>query len=212
MRVRADAQHQHVEGRHPAVVAGTRGRGQLLRVRRSGGVDVDVRPVRGRHGMHPRRVERHPVEQRSTGLGDVPLGVALGQEPLVAPPQVEPRPVDRVPRGRRTERREQAVAVAAAGQHDRGGATRGLGVHDPGDEPGRGGLGHQLLVAVDDQLRGAHLAAFLAGAFFAAGLAAGAVSTTVSTSASTTVSTTVSGAVVAASSSSRSRPNLSAVA
>src|SRR5262249_44890000 len=98
-------------------------------------------------------------------LGVVPLGVALGQEPLVAPPQVDPAPVDGVPGGSGGERGQQAVAVAPAGQHDRGGAAGGLGVHDLGDQPGRRGLGHQLLVAVYDELWGAHFAAFFAGCF-----------------------------------------------
>ena len=42
------------------------------------------------------------------GLGDVALRVALGQEPLVAPPQVQPRPVHRVP-GRRRRRGRRAA-------------------------------------------------------------------------------------------------------
>ncbi len=109
--------------------------------------------------MHALRIQRHRVEERLARLGDVALGVALGQEPLVAPPQVQAPPVDRVPRGRGGERGQQAVAVAPAGQHDGGVAGGGLGVDDLGDQPRGGGLGHQFLVAVDDELRCAHLAA-----------------------------------------------------
>ncbi len=134
--------------------------------------------------MHPRRVERDGVQQLGAGLDGVAVRVGGGHEALVAPPEVQTRPVDRVARRGGGDRGQQGVAVAAAGEHHRGGAAGGLGVHDPGDQPGCGRLGHQLLVPVDDQLRGrvghapslpARLpAAFFAG-FFSAASAVSAV-------------------------------------
>ncbi len=149
--------------------------------------------------MHPRRVERDGVQQLGAGLDGVALRVAGGQEPLVAPPEVQPRPVDRVARRGGGDRGQQGVAVASAGEHHRGGAAGGLGVHDPGDQPGRGRLGHQLLVPVDDQLRGGrgHAPAFLAPRLAAPlrAPASGAVAAAVS---SATASSTAAAALAAA--------------
>ena len=92
-----DAEQQHVEGGHRPVVLGPGRGGQLGGVAGGGGLRVvAVGTVGGRHRVHPRRVQRHRVEQRLAGLGLVALRVAGGQEPLVAPPDVEPAPVDRV--------------------------------------------------------------------------------------------------------------------
>ncbi len=176
MGVRPDTQHQHVEHRHRSVVLRTGRGGQFGGVRGRRRIDVmTVRPVRRWHRVHPGRVQRHRVQQGLAGLRDIAFRIAVRQEPLVAPPQVEPRPVDRVPGGRVGERGQQAVAVATAGEHHRGVTACGLGVHDLRDQPGRDGLRHQLLVAVHDELRDdAHFdAAFFAGAavFLAAGAA-----------------------------------------
>src|SRR5690606_11140385 len=91
----------------------------------------------------------------------------------------------------RRQRGQQAVAVAATGQHDRRLTPRGLRVHDPGDQPGRRGLRHQLRVAVHDQLgcrthvapaffTGASSVAWAAGAFAADSTGAGTASARVS--------------------------------
>lgn len=157
VRVRADAQHQHVEAGDRSVVLGARGPGELRRVRRRRRVHVrPVRTVGGGHHVHARRIHRDGVQQRLAGLRVVALGVVGGDVALVAPPEVQPRPVDRVPGGRRGEGREQPVAVAAAGQDHRRGAAGRLRVHDLRDQPGRRGLRHQLLVPVDDDLGSRH--------------------------------------------------------
>lgn len=176
MRVRAHAQHQHIERRYRAVVLRTGRGGQFVGVRGRGGVGVVAAgAVRRGHRMDQGRVQRHRVQQSLAGLRDIAFRIALRQEPLVAPPQFEPRPVDRVPGGRLGESGQQAVAVASAGEYHRGVTAGGLGVHDLRDQPGRGGLRHQFLVAVHDKLRGTHFAAaFFAAVFFAAaGAAAG---------------------------------------
>ncbi len=167
--VRADAQHQDVEGGHRAVVHRSGRLRQLGRVRLRRRLHVRaVRAVGGGHGVHALRVHRYGVQQCLAGLRDIALGVALGEVALVAPPQVEAAPVDGVPGGSRRQRGQQAVAVATAREDHGRGAPGGLRVHDLRDQAGRGGLRHQFLVVVDDQLRSAHFAvAFLAGAFFA---------------------------------------------
>ena len=58
-------------------------------------------------------VERHGVEQGLPGLGVVAVRVALRQEPLVAPPEVQPGQSMASRAGGGGERRQQRVAVAA---------------------------------------------------------------------------------------------------
>ena len=95
MGVRSHAEHQHVELGHTR--PGGRRRGELVRVAGGGRVDVrSVRAVGGRHRVNARRVQGYRVQQRLAGLRLVALRVARGQEPLVAPPDVQPSPVDRV--------------------------------------------------------------------------------------------------------------------
>ena len=94
-RVRAHAEQQHVEAGHRAVVLRPGGLAQL------GGVGVGrllgrQARVGAAHHVHPRGVDVDVVEQRLAGAGLVALGVAGGQEPLVAPPDVQAPPVDGV--------------------------------------------------------------------------------------------------------------------
>ncbi len=173
--------------------------GQFRRVGLGRGLHVrTVRAVGGGHGVHALRVHGHRVQQGLAGLRDVALRVALGKVALVAPPQVQTAPVDGVPGRGRRQRGQQAVAVATAREDHRRLAPGGLRVHDLRDQTGRGGLRHQFLVVMHDQLRSAHFAAaFFAGAFLAAAFFAGALAT--SAAAATAVSASATGCGAAAS-------------
>ena len=73
----ADAEHQHVELGHRAVVLRPGRGGQPRRV--PGGRRlrvVAVRPVGSRHGVHPGRVDVHVIEQGRARAGLVPVRVA----------------------------------------------------------------------------------------------------------------------------------------
>ena len=144
--LRAHPEQQHVEGRH--VVVGGRRPTELVGVARRGGVGVvAVRAARGAHRVDPRRVEVERVEQRLAGLPVVALAVVGGHEALVAPPHVDAPPVDGGPGGGAAHGRERGDADAATRQHDRGGAAQRLGVDEPGQQPGRDGLGEHVGVA-----------------------------------------------------------------
>jgi hypothetical protein len=80
------------------------------------------------------------VEQGAARTSFVALGIARRQEPLVAPPDLDPAPVDGVPRRSGGQLREDLGADPAAGQYDRGDALGRDGVNEPGDEPGGDGL------------------------------------------------------------------------
>ena len=133
---------------------------------------VAVRPVAGRHRVHPRRVYRHLVEQRLTGQGLVALRVARRQEPLVAPPQVQVRPVHRATRRGPGDRLQRRARDGAAGEHQRGHAAGGLDVHQPGDQARRDGGRELGRVTMDDHGRRSHELRLLATALRAATLPA----------------------------------------
>ena len=89
-----------------------------------------------------------------------PLLVALvvvgGDEPLVAPPDVDRRPVDHLADrlgGQRGDVLEDRGADPAAGQHHRRGAVDGLGGGQPGDQRGGDGPGQPVGVRLDDDVR-----------------------------------------------------------
>ena len=121
----ADAEHQHVERGHRAVVL-RRGRGGQprrvpggcrLRVVAIGAVRTRMDdPGPGRH----RRDRAEPNVRRSRSLPRV----AGREEPLVSPPDIQVPPVDGVPGRRDGEFGEHLGADAASGQHDRSGAAR----------------------------------------------------------------------------------------
>jgi glycine/D-amino acid oxidase-like deaminating enzyme len=157
VRFRAEPEHEDVERRHRAMIfrpgrgaqrGGVPG-GRGLRV-------VAVRAVRGRHRMDPARIDVDVVEQRRAGPGLVALGMPGRQEPLVAPPDVQVRPVDRVPHGGGGQLGQHRGADATARQHQRRRAPRRLHVDQPGHQPGGDDLGQQLLVAVDHHHRRGH--------------------------------------------------------
>ncbi len=157
MGVRPEAEHQEVERRHRAVVLGARGGLQPGRVagRRRGGI-VAVRAVGPGHGVHPGRIDIHMVEQCLAGAGLVTLRVAGRQEPLIPPPDVQFPPVHGVPCSGGGQLGQHSGAHPASGEHDRGRATGGLGVDQPGDQPGGHRLGEQALIPVDQHGGSAH--------------------------------------------------------
>ena len=133
-------------------MVGGRGGAELVGVAGGRGVGVvAVRTVRRAHRVDARRVEVEVVEQRPPGLQLVALGVVGGDEPLVAPPDVDPAPVDGVPGGGAAHGLEQRDADAAAGQHDGRPAAQRLRVDEPGEQPGGGRLGQDVGVAGDDE-------------------------------------------------------------
>jgi len=118
MPVRADAEQQHVKRRHRAVIFGPGGRRQPAGVPRGRRLRVvAVWAVRARHRPHPGRVRVQVPQQRCPCPGLVPLRMPGGQEPLVAPPDVQPPPVHRVPGRRRRELSQHRGADPAAGEH-----------------------------------------------------------------------------------------------
>jgi hypothetical protein len=104
--------------------------------------------------VHVPRQDVDVVEQRAARACLVPLRVPGRQETLVAPPDLDPAPVDRVPGGGCGEFGEHLRSDAAAGQHDRSQALRADRVDQPGNQPGRDRLGEQPAVVVDQDLRG----------------------------------------------------------
>jgi hypothetical protein len=135
------------------------GRGRVLR-----GRDAGARVERP-HRVHVRRREgvAEPVDQRGPRLGLVAVAVAVGQEPLVAPPQVHAGPVDGAGRGGRRHGGERLDPDGPAGEHDvhrRGG---GLQVHEPRDEPRGRGRGERVGVRVhqDGARRARHAPTFV---------------------------------------------------
>ena len=116
----------------------------------------------GAHRVHLRRVHPDVVEQRGARLRVVALGVAGRQEPLVAPVELDLAPVDGVARHRGPHLLQHRDPDAAAGEHQLRHAARGLDVHQPGDQPGRGGGRQDVRLRVDGDLRCAHAASSLA--------------------------------------------------
>ena len=119
VRVRADAQQQDIERRHIVVVARSGGLAKLDRVALGRRLRiVAVRPVGCRHRVHPPGVDRHVVEQSGSRAGLVALRVTGWQEPFVAPPDVQPGPVDRVAARRLRQGGKRGRAQATTGEHD----------------------------------------------------------------------------------------------
>ena len=100
--------------------------------------------------MHPVRRQRQVVEQRPPGLGLVAVRVAGGKEPLVAPPDIDPGPVDRVSGGQLADRPVDRGGDPPTGEHHGRLAPFRLRVDDPYDQAGRDRLGEQLGVGVHD--------------------------------------------------------------
>ena len=103
--------------------------------------------------MDPGRIHIHVVEQGFAGLRLVPVGVAVRQETLVTPPELDPPPVDRAPGRRLGDSPVHDRGDPATGQHDLSDPAAALYVDQPGDEPGRDGVGQALGVAVDQDRR-----------------------------------------------------------
>ena len=97
-----------------------------------------------------------PAEQRLAGLLLVALVVVGRDEPLVAPPDVDVLPVDRLAhrlRGQPGDVLEDGDADPAPGQHDRRRAVHRLGGGQPGDQRLRRRPGQVLGVGLDDDVR-----------------------------------------------------------
>ena len=155
--VRSHAQDDEVERGNRPVVLGSRRGGEHGRVRLGGVLGtITGRAAEGRHRMDTTRVEGHRVQQGGPGLRLVALWITAGQEPLVTPPDVEPRPVDGVPQPRPGDRLERRVHDRAAGDHHRGRAAGGLRVDDPGHEAGGDRLRHGAFVDVHHDSRAGH--------------------------------------------------------
>ena len=157
MPLRADAEEQDVERGHRAVVFRPGRRAQQCRV--AGGCRlrvVAVRPVGAGHGVHPRRVDVHVVEQGRAGARFVPLLVPGRQEPLISPPDVDMAPVHGVPGRRGGKLGEHRGADATAGKHERRGAPRRHGINEPRHQPGGDSPGQQRRIPVDNDFRCAH--------------------------------------------------------
>ncbi len=99
--------------------------------------------------MDPGWIQRQCVQQSGPRLGLVAVSVAGREEPLIAPPHVDPAPVDRVAGWALPHRSVDPVGDPAAGEHHRGEAAFRLGVHQPYQQSRRGALGQQVRVGVD---------------------------------------------------------------
>ncbi len=154
--VRPDAEQQHVEGGGGDVRTRRGVFGKQLCVGGRGRVGVG-RVVRIAHREDPSRVQGQRVEQRRPCLAVVAVGRAEGNEPLVPPPHVDPRPVDRLDGRTAAHRPQRRHADTATGQHHRRGAAGGLRVRQADNHPGGCRGGEQVRVGVDDDLgRRAH--------------------------------------------------------
>ena len=148
---------QHdVHGGRGAVVLGTGRGGQRQGVGLGGRVDVGVRAPRARNRMHAIRADGDVVEQRGAGTGLVAVGVALRQVPLVTPPDVHLRPVDRVTGRAGGDGGQHRGADAAARQAQVGTSRVGQAFDQAGDEPARHRLCQRRRVGVPQDVDGAH--------------------------------------------------------
>ena len=112
------------------------------------------------------------AQQRRAGLLLVALVVVGGHEALVAPPDVDLLPVDRLAhrlRGQAGHVLQHGDADPAAGQHDRGRAVHRLGGGQPGDQRLGGRAGQVLGVRLDDDVRGGSAHELFAAARFFGG-------------------------------------------
>jgi len=129
---------------------------------------------RRRHRMKISRRNRHTIDQGIAGHAQIAARVVGRHVALVAPPDVQGAPVDRVA-GRRVAQGDEALrSHAAAGQAEVRAAASGLHLDDRGHEPRGDGLGHRRAVAMDEDFGCAHEVAFVgrAAAFVLLGFAA----------------------------------------
>src|SRR5712691_8458777 len=129
MRVWADAEQQHVESWSAGPVLGLGGGAQRPGVPVGGCLWVSsIWAVRTGHRMDPVGRNTDVVEQHTAGAGLVALRITGGQEPLVAPPDLDPAPVHGVPSRRGRQFGQHLSADAAAGQYQAGLALCGYRV------------------------------------------------------------------------------------
>ena len=156
MGVRPDAQQQDVHRRNRAVVLGA------CRGREGGGVlggrlvDVGRRAPWAGDRMHPARAHRDVGEQCSAGAGLVAVGRALREVALVAPPEVDARPIDRVAGRHGGHGREDRGADAPAGEADMGTAGVGQPLDQGRHEPRRRRLGQRRGIGMAHDVDPAH--------------------------------------------------------
>ncbi len=108
--------------------------------------------------MDPALVDRHVVEQRLAGLLLVALRVVGGHEALVAPEELDPRPVHRLPCGTVPHLLQHGDAGTPAGEHERRPAAPGLRIGQRRDQPGGAGGGQHVRIGVDDDVGGGPVA------------------------------------------------------
>ncbi len=113
--------------------------------------------------MDPGLVDGDVVEQRLAGLLLVALRVVGGDEALVAPEELDPRPVHRVPCGTVPHLLQHGDAGAPAGEHERRPAAPGLRVGQCRDQPGGAGGGQHVRTGVDDDVGGGPVAGARSG-------------------------------------------------
>src|SRR5258708_6149062 len=137
-----EAEQRSVEPRHPGPVLGRRGRPELTCIPVSGCLRVRAgRPVRSRHWMHALGHYVDVVEQCTAGTCLVPFRMPGRQEALVAPPDLHPPPVDRVPGRGGGELSKNSGADSAAGKHQLGQALCSDRIDELRHEPCRDRLG-----------------------------------------------------------------------
>ena len=130
MSFAAHTEQVHVERRNLIPVCLS---AQQLFVRRRRPVWITVVDTVGcGHRMYPVGIDRHMIEKRLTCLHFVPLGIAGRQEPLVAPVQIDLRPVDVA--GSFTQLLEKCDAGSTASQHDGRKPASLLGIDDGRDQ------------------------------------------------------------------------------
>src|SRR5690606_10074821 len=100
------------------------GLAERRRRRELGGVPgrglVEAQPLVGRGELvDARRIESDMVEERLARLPGIAVRIVTGHPALVAPPDVDARPVDGVPVGVLADGRERVDAETAARQRDR---------------------------------------------------------------------------------------------
>ena len=143
--VRPEAEHHDLE---LAAAVGA----ELVAVRRGAGLRR-LGGLGGRHRVDERGVDVDLVEERLPGLALVAVGGRRLDEPLVAPPEHHPAPVDLAADlallGEPGQLAVDRVGDRAAGEREMGYAAVRLGVDEPGQQLTRHRDGERLLVLVD---------------------------------------------------------------